>query len=231
MRPYIVINGKESTNVNGLMIQKLPPITRPKMRTEVEEIDGRDGDIVTPLGFSAYDKEIEIGLYGQYDVNDVLSFFDTSGKITFSNEPDKYYKFAIYNQIDLEKLVRFRTAVVTMHVQPFKYSAIEGEVTTNTDSLTIRNRGNVVSKPRLSLTGEGILKVYLNENQIFQIDMTTETIIIDSEELNAYAPDGTFLNRHVVGSYDDFVLKSGINEITIDGTVTEMSILNYSRWL
>jgi phosphotransferase system enzyme I (PtsI) len=48
--------------VNGLMITKLPPIKKPQMRVTAEEIDGRDGDIVTELGFSAYDKDIEIGV-------------------------------------------------------------------------------------------------------------------------------------------------------------------------
>ena len=231
MRPYVVINGKESDLIKGLMIQKLPPIIKPKIRTEIEEIDGRDGDIITPLGYSAYDKEIEIGLYGQYDVNDVIDYFNASGRITFSNEPDKYYKFAIYNSIDLEKLIRYRTAVVTFHCQPFKYSAIEGVVETASDSLQIRNRGNTVSKPRLTISGSGIVKIYLNGTQVFQVDMTTSPVIIDSAEMNAYDTSGNFLNRKVVGNYDDFVLASGINEITTTGTVTGLSIVNYSRWI
>ena len=82
----------------------------------------RDGDIVTQLGFSAYDKEIDIGLCDNFDINAVISFFNQSGKVTFSNEPDKYYKFAQYNGIDFEKLVRYKTAKVAFHVQPFKYA-------------------------------------------------------------------------------------------------------------
>ena len=76
IRPYIIINGQSSLEVNGLMICSLPPITKPKMRATAEEIDGRDGDIVTPLGFSAYDKEIDIGLHGQFDLDDVMDFFN-----------------------------------------------------------------------------------------------------------------------------------------------------------
>ena len=231
MRPYIVINGKESTLIKGLLIQKLPPIIKPLIRTEVEEIDGRDGDIITPLGYSAYDKEIEIGLHGQYDVNDIIDYFNASGRITFSNEPDKYYKFAIYNSIDLEKLIRYRTAVVTIHCQPFKYSAIEDAVTVSANHMTIRNRGNTVSKPRLTVTGSGIVKINLNGTQVFQIDMSTSPVIIDSAEMNAYDTSGNFLHRKVVGNYDDFVLASGINEITTTGTVTGLSIVNYSRWI
>ena len=124
MRNYIIINGKKSDYVRGLMIQELPPITLPPMRTEIIEIEGRDGDIVEKLGYQAYDKEFTIGLYGDYDVNQIISYFAQSGSIIFSNEPDKYYQFEMISQIDLERLIRYKTATITLHVQPFKYSAI-----------------------------------------------------------------------------------------------------------
>ena len=55
MRNYIILNNKDSRDITGLLIQELPPISKPKMRTSVEEIDGRDGDITTKLGYEAYD--------------------------------------------------------------------------------------------------------------------------------------------------------------------------------
>ena len=135
---YIEINGIKSTLVQGLMIQSLPPITKPKMRTTVEEIDGRDGDIITELGYSAYDKEISIGLYGDCKIDDVISYFSKSGEVVFSNEPDKYYNFAILDQIDFERLIRFRTAKVKMHVQPFKYSTIDDSISISSDEMSLR---------------------------------------------------------------------------------------------
>ena len=65
IRPYIIINGRDSRLINGLVITNLPKITKPKMRVTAEEIDGRAGDVVTELGFSAYDKTFSIGLFGQ----------------------------------------------------------------------------------------------------------------------------------------------------------------------
>lgn len=143
MIPYIIINGTSSKSIAGLLIQSLPPISKPPIRTSIDTVDGRDGDIVTTLGFSAYDKQFKIGLYGDYNVDDVLAFFNSSGTVIFSNESDKYYNFAIYEQIDLAKLIRFKTATVTMHVQPFKYSADEAEKTyTGASNISIRNSGN-----------------------------------------------------------------------------------------
>lgn len=122
---YIELNGEKSTNVKGLIIQALPPITKPKTRTSIEEIDGRDGDIVTKLGYAAYDKEVSVGLHGDFDIDDAIAFFDSEGEVVFGNEPDKYYRYQILEQIDFERLIRFRTAKVKMHVQPFKYDAVD----------------------------------------------------------------------------------------------------------
>lgn len=125
MISYIELNGEKSTNVKGLIIQSLPPITKPKMRTSKEAIDGRDGDIVTKLGYAAYDKEVSIGLHGDFDIDDAIAFLDSEGEVVFSNEPDKYYRYQILDEIDFKRLVRFRTAKVKMHVQPFKYDAVD----------------------------------------------------------------------------------------------------------
>ena len=126
MKNFVIINGTNSNTITGLAINELPPITKPQLRVLTEEIDGRDGDITTPLGYSAYDKTFTIGLFGDgYDINDIVSFFNDSGTIVFSNEPDKYYKFETIAQIDYESLLKFKTASITIHCQPFKYPLTE----------------------------------------------------------------------------------------------------------
>ena len=47
------INWREidSSSINGLIISELPPITKPKMRTNIIKIDGRDGDLIEELGY------------------------------------------------------------------------------------------------------------------------------------------------------------------------------------
>lgn len=128
MRDYVIINGVNSSTIQGLAISKLPSITKPLIRTQVEEIDGRDGDLITELGYSSYDKQLEIGLYGNFNIDAIIKYFTGEGTIIFSNEPNKYYNFKILNQIDYEKLLKFKTAVVTIHCQPFKYLVNETPV-------------------------------------------------------------------------------------------------------
>lgn len=234
MRNYIILNGNISTNIQGLLIQNLPAISKPKIRTQVEEIDGRDGDIITPLGYSAYDKQLSIGLYGDFDIDEVIKYFDTKGIVIFSNEPDKYYNYQITEQIDFERLIRFRTATVTMHVQPFKYSAEDNSKEfniTNENSIQIRNAGNIYSKPKMIITGSGNIGISLNGVQLFQIELgELGSITIDTDLMEAY--NGTnLLNRLVTGNYDNFKLNVGNNNISWTGSISAIEIDNYSRWI
>ena len=234
MRDYIILNGISSLTVSGLLIQSLPPISKPKQRVEVEEIDGRDGDIVTYLGYGAYDKEIKIGLFGSYDVDEIIEYFNSQGTVIFSNEEDKYYNYQIIEQIDFDKLLRFKEATVKMHVQPFKYSAEDNKKIFNISSgtsITIRNAGNIYSRPVITITGSGSIDLYLNEIQMFEINMGTYTsITIDTNNMNAYN-GSTLLNRNVTGSYDNFKLNAGKNTISWSGAITQIEIDNYSRWI
>lgn len=236
MANSLILNGISSTTIQGLLIQNLPPISKPKIRAEAEEIDGRDGDIITTLGYGAYDKEFQIGLYDDFDIDQIIAYFNSSGTVTFSNEPDKYYNYQILEQIDFERLLRFRTATVKMHIQPFKYSLADNSITTNITTqtqITIRNSGNIYSKPTINIQGSGTINLYLNGVQLFVIDLSTENAItIDVANMNAYNPTtNAFMNRQVVGNYDNFKLSVGKNIISWTGSITQINIQNYSRWV
>ena len=353
---YIELNGEKSTSVKGLIIQSLPPISKPKMRTSIETIDGRDGDVVTKLGYSAYDKELSIGLHGDFDIDDAIAFFDSEGEVVFGNEPDKYYRYQILDQIDFERLVRFRTAKVKMHVQPFKHDAVDrtfdivnqflhiqdstaskfgitvtssdgsirvsgratndvdievpiesmslsgsytmtasasgsaagcalrlidgspsrsfggsymelknngdSTITATADShaaydalwldikagtsvnftlsvtmasdsfnrIALTNRGNVVSRPTVTVYGSGNVELAINAVTVLSFSIEGGSITIDAEEMNAYHGNA-LMNRRVTGDYSDLRLNVGENVISWRGDVTGIRVEDFSRWL
>lgn len=237
MRNYIILNDRSSADIPGLLIQELAPISKPLLRNQIEEIEGRDGDIVTPLGYAAYDKEISIGLYGKFDIDEVIEYFNSEGKVVFSNEPDKYYYYQILNQIDFERLVRFRTAAVTLHVQPFKYSNDEKAKTYTSfenNSINVSDNGNIYSRPTITIFGTGTINLSLNGSQILVINLGDQEsqITIDAQSLEAYnAETGVLMNRSVDGDYDNLRLKVGANTISWSGSITKIVIDNYSRWI
>lgn len=153
MRNYVILNGVKSDTIKGLLISELPQISKPLMRTQIDTIDGRDGDIVTDLGYSAYEKQMTIGLFGDYDIDDVIQYFDSQGTVTFSNEPDKYYNYQIIKEINFQRLIRFKTATVTFYVQPFKYDAVDQIYTLNNQLMSIPDYTEVKNMVSLSVSG------------------------------------------------------------------------------
>ena len=233
-RPWVLINDKPSYGVTGLIVTSLPPITKPKMRYSSEEIDGRDGDIITTLGYQAYDKTLSIGLHGGFDIDKVVEFFSTSGTITFSSEPDKVYRFRQLDSIDFERLVRYRTADVKLHVQPFKTGRLQRpKVFTSSDAqAVIVNAGNVVAAPKLTVEASGNIGLYLDGSQVLQVANTGDyTLVIDVANLEASTPEGALMNRHITGDYQRLMLSPGKHSIKWSGTVSSLTIEDYSRWI
>ena len=231
----VVLNGTSSSSLRGLLIQRLPPISKPPIRVMTDEIDGVDGDITTPLGYGAYDKEILIGLHGSFDINAVIAFFDSAGEVTFSNEPDKVYRYKILQQIDYERLVRFRTAIITFHVQPFKYlknePLIEETFVTDDENVTVTNSGNIYSKPLITLNGTGTVNLYIGDVQILAIALgTSEAITLDVESLDAYY-GASLKNRQITGDMEKLVFPPGESVLSWTGTVSYISISRYCRWI
>lgn len=233
-RPWVLINDMPSYGVDGLIITSLPPITKPKMRYSSEEIDGRDGDIITTLGYQSYDKTVSIGLHGNFDIDKVVEFFATSGTITLSNEPDKVYRFQQLESIDFERLVRYRTADVKLHVQPFKTGRLQRpKVFTSADAqAVIVNAGNVMAAPKLTIKVSGNIGIYLDGSQILSVTNTGDyTMIVDVANLEASTPEGTLMNRLITGDYQRLALAPGKHSIKWSGTVHSLTIEDYSRWI
>lgn len=226
----IIWKNKSSSEIPGLLICELPPISVPKIRRSIIEIEGRDGDIVENLGYESYTKNLSVALTKNYDVNEVINFFTGEGKLILSNEPDKYYNAQIIDSIDFNRLINFKTAKVKFYVQPYKFKLNE-EKFTGTNELTVTNAGYIDSLPKITIVGSGNIDFKLNNTTIFSLELgtETETIVIDSTLEEAYGIDGVLKNNKMIGDFPK--LTSGNNTIILTGTVTSVVIEPNSRWL
>lgn len=220
----------ESTEIKGLMICELPPITKPKMRVQETTIDGVDGSIIEELGYESYDKTITIGLTKGFDIDEVIEYFTGVGDVVFSNEPERYYKARIIDQIDYERLLRYRTANVKFRVQPFKYELDESKVTLTESGKSVLNNGLKESKPIMTITGTGTIELSINNLLVFRYTFPEgeNEVVIDSEKQDAYL--GSILkNRNMTGEFPIF--KSGSNVISWSGEITSIVVQPKSRWI
>jgi phage-related protein len=229
---YFVFKNIDSRDVKGLLVSELPPITKPKMRVRIDTIDGRDGSETVPLGFEAYTKTLKIGLTKGYEIDNIIEWLQGDGNIQFSNEPDKYYKVKILDQIDYTRLLRFKQAEVKLYTQPFKYSSTERLKTLNVTGIytaEVRNAGNYFSKPIVTVTGTGTINISVNGLQKCVLELGAgESITLDAEKQEAYSGE-VLKNRQMNGEF--VTLGVGKNTITWTGNLTKIEILNYSRWL
>ena len=225
----IIWKGIDSTNIKGLMICELPPISKPKMRTQETSIDGVDGSIIEDLGYASYDKTLKIALTRDFNIDEIIKYFTGTGSITFSNELDKYYNAKIVDQIDYDRLLRFKTADVKFRVQPFKYKLNE-EIITLTESGSVINCGLEQSKPIMRIVGTGIVEILVNSIIVFNYTFPeNETeVFVDSEKQDAYLGN-VLKNRNMIGEFPIFSV--GENTISWNGDVTSITIEPKSMWL
>ena len=232
MIEYFIWNNIDSRDVKGLIVSELPPIRKPAMRTQVLTLDGRDGSIITPLGFEAYKKKVKIGLTKGYDIDTIIAWLNGSGQVIFSNESEKYYNAQIVESIDFEKLLRFKTAEIVFEVQPFKYSTTERTKTyniTSTQQISVVNSGNYASKPTMTIYGSGTINFSLNGVQQFTLELNENDVVtLDSTEQEAYNENG-LRNRIMDGNF--LILPKGTNTLSWTGTITKIEISKFSRWL
>jgi phage-related protein len=229
----IIWKNIDSETIPGLIITNIPPITKPKMKTSITKIDGRDGDIIEELGYESYTKSIGIGLARNYDIDRVMKYFTGVGELIISDESDKVYKAQIIEKIDYERLIRFKTAVVRFYTQPYKYLKDEKSIILdikNETSLKITNVGLEKSKPIITLEGTGTIEISLNGFNLFKYAFPeNETkVVIDSLEEEAYL-DNVLKNRNMLGTFPIFEV--GENTISWSGNLTKISIEPKSRWL
>ena len=58
MKNYVIFKGVNSNTYSNLIISELPCISKPELRVDTTEIDGKDGDIIDELGYASYDKTL-----------------------------------------------------------------------------------------------------------------------------------------------------------------------------
>lgn len=226
----MIFKNINSEDIPGLIICSEPPISGSSIKIKEISIDGRDGTIIEELGYKAYNKNVEIGLKKDADINAILKYFSGKGDLTFENENDKVYKAAVYEQINLEKLLRLRKGTVTFYCQPFKY--IKND-TYKTFIDKVTNDGNIESKPIIRLEKETSETVDLTIGKIrfkYKFNANDTYVEIDCEEMNALY-EGLNRNRNLEIGYEFPKLYPGNNSIVVNSGDVTVKLKRKDRWL
>lgn len=217
-------------NNMGIKVLRLPPIKKASMRVETNHIEGSDRTVVEELGFQDYSMPCEIMVTDLSRIDEIIAWLSGSGVLIRDDDEDKFQHVSIYNEIDYNRLVRYRRATFEFYVaDPFRYALNEDDVVLTEPGIVL-NQGTYKSLPILTIEGSGEIEIDI-DGRVFTYDFNTDTeVIIDSTTKNAYYPDEmTLKNRQMVGEFP--YLTSGENNISWTGTVTQITIQPNSRWL
>lgn len=236
----------------GILVEELPPIVIPAKRIETIEIDGKDGDETIDLGYAAYDRPVKMALTSNDDatINRVYDYLIGQGynQIVFSNQPEKIQYFKINNEIELERLLRYKRGTINFHCQPSKYyygsDYLDTQQYTDVQRLvnsetTIRNSGGILSKPIYeirvpSITGatrevivDGATAITVGKPS----GVGAATVIINTETQTATMTYSGLdspinANRYITGTLSKLWLSVGSH--VISGVYT---IQYYNRWI
>lgn len=218
MGAYFIYNGISSRDM-GVILKKLPPITKPKKRIEIVQVPGRNGTLhIDENCYEPISISLECTLKKNINVRDITKWLIEFGTITFSDELDKYYNATITNSIPLERVFRlYREFIIQLELQPIAQSTQEYIYNcNNTNENTLKIDSSAEMYPYIKLTGTGEVKLTIN-NKICTVTIDDEYIELDSELQNAYKGVKN-KNDKMNGEFP--ILIPGNNKIQITGNAT-----------
>ena len=219
---YFIYNNRDSRDYN-IVVNKLPPISSAPKRYEEVVVTGKDGATFNEEGYSTYEKQLTITIMDKTKIDEILEWLQGNGKITFSNEPDKYYNVHILNSVEINR--EKTQSTLNMIAQPYKYSTNEKIINT----FIVVNEGNTTSNPWMKITGSGTVILIINNVNVCTLDLSViNNIELDSDLQDAFS-NGQLANRKMNGEFPHF--KPGINTIAYTGNVTKVDTIVRSRWL
>lgn len=233
MQSYFIWNGTDSRSM-GITTRRAAPLIRPEERVQHVSIPGRSGDLTEIEGkhiYNSYIQTVDFTVNTAAQVRSVFRWLRGEGYVTFSSDPDKEQEARIIGAVTLDKVSRNLdkwAGTVQFYCQPLKqriYSIAE----TLTVAGTIRNNGDVASKPLIKLTPSAYDVELIVGDKTLAISGFMYPMLIDCEAQEISNLDKTVLGTEY--SSGDFpVLGMGNNEISGSGW-SKLEIYKNERFL
>lgn len=231
---YFIFNNKKCTDM-GVEISEFPALQHPERRVKTIEVDGMDGSYTQDLGaYNTYKISIECVLNklsrNTQSINEILKWLKDSGKLILSTDPMKYYEARIASAIPIENVIWiFPEFKITFEVQPFRKSVNEFSdiIKTAGKKFRVFNKGDVSSRPIITLKGNGEITVKINDNS-YLLQGVTDSVTINSEMQEIYNDTCSLNTLYKSIEFPEFQV--GVNEFEVVGDVSEIEIKPNWRW-
>lgn len=226
MTPYFIFNGVDSRDM-GVVVTSLPTVQRPQRKVTRYKVTGRDGDLeVDEGGYNGYQTTFGVNVFGQ-DLATIFSWLNGEGWFISSDDPSLKMWVVLDAQIKGTRFnvngASYDTLTVTGYFHPFRYAVDDYTTEYTTFPILLTNPSAIESRPKLTIEGSGDILVTVNALQMAFVGLT-DGIIVDSELMDCMNLEQTALMNQYA-TMDDFpTLQPGGNTISVDGTVTKITI-------
>ena len=221
----------------GIIMRGPAPIIRPEERVKHVAIPGRSGDLTETEGehiYNSYIQTISISVRGGFRVREVYDWLRGGGYVTFSSEPNKKQKARVIGAVTLNKHSRnldHWEGEVQFYCEPLKEKPEEEKVTISSSGATVRNDGDVTSRPLWKVTASAAtIVITAGGKTITNTEYSSGTVFyIDSDAQMVYSGDGTAnCTKYSAGDFP--VLNPGDNTVTGSGW-SSIEITKRERYL
>ena len=203
----------------GIIVEKIPTISKAKKKIEVMQIDGRNGFLSIDTGtYEPFNAIFECHCYDTANLEEIKTFLDGYGTLSFDGV--KQYTAIIDNAIPFETILpRFKKFQVNFLVNP-----IAEDITPTTinlleiEELDLDTYTDVF--PTLEITCTGNVSFTINGNMFYLAD-TDGTYTLDCKNKVIFDSFGNNASGLMNGDFPKF--KRGINSIHQNGTITRFT--------
>lgn len=202
----------------GIIVEKIPTISKAKKKIDVYQIEGRNGFLSVDTGvYEPFPVSIECHCSDTANMDEIKAFLDGYGTLSFDGE--RQYTAIIDNTIPFEQVQMFKRFQISFLVNPISENITASTLDITSLSTFTINTYSIVY-PTLSIECSGDVSVTIN-NKTFYLNDTDGTYTLDCKNKEIFDSNNTNSSGLMNGDFPTFI--NGSNSIATTGTITSIT--------
>lgn len=226
----VLWNGTD-LSTKGIVVEKIPTITKGKKRIETYEVEGKNGLLMIDKGtYDSFIVSLSCHFNEVNSIDEIKAFLDGYG--TLSIDGTREYEAIVNNKIDFEEVERsgFRKFPLQFLCNPIAHDINSTEKTISASPTTFEISQTANTYPILTIKGSGDVSITFNNITFYLYGLeAAKTYTLDCNAKEIVDQLGNNCSNKM--RYNFPYLKPGENTIAYSGTITQFTITYKKAYL
>ena len=202
----------------GIIVEKIPVISKSKKKIDIYQIEGRNGFISVDTGvYEPFNVTLECHCSDTTNIENIKKILDGYGTISFDNL--KQYTAVINNNIPFDQVQNFKKFQISFLVNPIAEDITPTEIDLiQNESFNIETYADIY--PVLEIECTGNISVTINNNT-FYLKNANGTYTLDCKNKVIYDNFGFNASGIMQNDFPKFI--NGTNTVSTTGTITSLN--------